>query len=74
MAQNKDAQKAEAFKLIEQAKPFLQDLEGARSKGWPAQNQFGSLFSVEEITKSEEIDMENPEDPALRKLEGSMDE
>jgi hypothetical protein len=66
--------KAEAFKLIEQAKPFLQNLEGARSKGWPAQNQFGSLFSVEEITKSEEIDMENPEDPALRKLEGSMDE
>lgn len=66
--------KAEAFKLIEQVKPFLQNLEGARSKGWPAQNQFGSLFSVEEITKSEEIDMENPEDPALRKLEGSMDE
>ena len=66
--------KDEAFELIEQARPFLQSLEGARLKGAPVQNKFGSLFEVEEVTNSNDIDTENPDDPALRALEEGLDE
>ncbi len=61
--------KAEAFEMIEQAMPFLKSLEGARLQGGPAQNKFNSLFEIEEITKSEEVDLENPDDDELRALE-----
>jgi hypothetical protein len=65
----------EAFELIEQASPFLRSLEGARLQGGPKQNTFGSLFSFEEVTKSEEVDLENPDDDQLRALEeGSLGE
>jgi hypothetical protein len=67
--------KKEAFELIEQASPFLRSLEGARLQGGPKQNTFGSLFSFEEVTKSEEVDLENPDDDQLRALEeGSLGE
>jgi hypothetical protein len=61
--------KAEAFDMIKQAGPFLRSLEGARLQGGPAQNTFGSLFEVEEVTKVEEIDLANPDDDKLRALE-----
>jgi len=65
--------KAEAFELIDQAGPFLRSLEGARLRGGPAQNCFNSLFEFDEVTKSEEIDLENPDDDKLRALEESVD-
>ena len=61
--------KAEAFEMIEQAGPFLRSLEGARLQGGPAQNKFNSLFEIEQVTKSEEIDLANPDDDKLRALE-----
>ena len=61
--------KAEAFEMIEQAIPFLKSLEGARLQGGPAQNTFGNLFEVEQVTKMEEIDLANPDDDELRALE-----
>jgi len=61
--------KAEAFEMIEQAIPFLKSLEGARLQGGPAQNKFNSLFEIEEVTKQEEVDLENPDDDDLRALE-----
>jgi hypothetical protein len=61
--------KAEAFEMIEQAGPFLRSLEGARLQGGPAQNTFNGLFSFEEVTKVEEVDLENPDDDKLRALE-----
>ena len=61
--------KAEAFEMIERASPFLRSLEGARLQGGPAQNKFNSLFAFEEVTKSEEVDLENPDDDQLRALE-----
>jgi len=64
--------KAEAFAMLEQAGPFLRSLEGARLQGGPAQNTFGSLFEVEQVTKVEEIDLANPDDDALRGLEESV--
>lgn len=63
------ASKAEAFEMIEQAGPFLRSLEGARLQGGPAQNKFNSLFEIEQVTKSEEIDLANPDDDKLRALE-----
>jgi hypothetical protein len=64
--------KAEAFEMIEKAGPFLRSLEGARLQGGPAQNTFGSLFEVEQVTKVEEIDLANPDDDDLRALEESV--
>jgi hypothetical protein len=67
--------KAEAFEMIEQAGPFLRSLEGARLQGGPAQNTFNGLFSFEEVTKVEEVDLENPDDDKLRALEeGELEE
>jgi hypothetical protein len=63
------ATKADAFAMIEQAGPFLRSLEGARLQGGPAQNKFNNLFEIEEVTKSEEIDLANPDDDKLRELE-----
>jgi hypothetical protein len=60
--------KDEAFDMIKQAGPFLRSLEGARLQGGPAQNTFGSLFEVEQVTKAEEIDLANPDDDKLREL------
>ena len=61
--------KEEAFAMIEQAMPFLKSLEGARLQGGPAQNKFNNLFEIEEVTKSDEVDLENPDDDDLRALE-----
>ena len=63
----------EAFKMIEDASSFLKDLEGKRLQGGYEENYFNRLIEVEEVTKPEEIDTENPEDPALRALENSVD-
>lgn len=65
--------KEEAFKLIDEASSFLRSLEGARSRGWPERNQFNALFSVEEVSNANEAKLEDPEDPALRKLEDSLE-
>lgn len=65
--------KAEAFEMIEQAGPFLRSLEGARLRGGPAQNHFNAFFEFEEVTKVEEIDLENPDDDKLRALEEGID-
>lgn len=64
--------KDEAFKMIEEAGPFLRSLEGARLRGGPAQNTFGNLFDVE-ITQQEELDLTNPDDDELRKLAEDLD-
>jgi len=66
--------KVEAFEMIDsrQARAFLTSLEGARLQGGPKQNTFTSLFDVEEITKVEELDLENPDDNDLRELEESI--
>lgn len=66
--------KDEAFEMINRAKSFLKSLEGARLRGGPATNTFNNLFNVEEVTKSNDIDMENPEDPALRALENQLND
>ena len=66
--------KSEAFEMIEQAGPFLRSLEGARLQGGPAQNTFRSLFTIETVTKQEEIDLANPDDDELRALEESITE
>jgi len=64
--------KVTAFKMIEDAGPFLKSLEGARLQGGPAQNTFGSLFEVETVTSSDEIDLANPDDDELRSLEEGL--
>lgn len=64
--------KAEAFEMIDRAGPFLRSLEGARLQGGPAQNTFGSLFEIEQVTKSEEVDLANPDDDKLRELEENI--
>jgi hypothetical protein len=67
--------KNEAFKLIEDAGPFLRSLEGARLQGGPKQNTFNPFFEIEEVTKAEEVDLVNPDDDDLRALEeGLQDE
>ncbi len=66
--------KDDAFKLIDSAKTFIQSLDGARLQGGPARNKFHNLFEVEEVTSSEEIDTENPNDDELRKLEEDIKE
>ena len=66
--------KQEAFDMIEEAFPMLQSFLGARGRGWAAENTFNRLYEVEQVTKSNEIDLENPEDPELRKLEKMLNE
>ena len=61
--------KASAFAMIDQAGPFLRSLEGARLQGGPKQNTFNNLFEIEQVTNAEEIDLANPDDDELRKLE-----
>ena len=61
--------KASAFAMIDQAGPFLRSLEGARLQGGPKQNTFNNLFEIEQVTSAEEIDLANPDDDELRKLE-----
>ena len=61
--------KAEAFALIDQASAFLHSLDGARLQGGPARNKFHNLFEVEEVTSSDEVDVDNPNDDQLRALE-----
>ena len=64
--------KATAFAMIEQAGPFLRSLEGARLQGGPKQNTFNNLFEIEQVTNAEEIDLANPDDDELRKLEEAV--
>jgi hypothetical protein len=59
--------KIEAFEMIEQAVPFLKSLEGARLQGGPKQNTFNNLFELE-VTKSDEVDLEDVEDEKMIKL------
>jgi hypothetical protein len=66
--------KDKAFAMIEQAGPFLRSLEGARLQGGPKQNTFNSFFEFEEVTKSEEVDLVNPDDDELRTLEEQINE
>jgi hypothetical protein len=63
------ATKEDAFTMIEQAGPFLRSLEGARLQGGPKQNEFRNLFSFDDVTSSDEVDLENPDDDQLRALE-----
>ena len=58
----------QAFELINKAGPFLRSLEGARLQGGPAQNNFNSLFEIEQKDQIE-IDFSNPDDDELRSLE-----
>jgi len=64
--------KDDAFAMIEEAGPFLRSLEGARLQGGPKQNEFRNLFTFDEVTRSDEIDLENPDDDELRSLEDSV--
>jgi hypothetical protein len=65
--------KDDAFKMINQASAFLKDLEGKRLQGGFVENKFNKFIKFEEVTKSEDIDLENPEDEMLRSLEESVD-
>jgi hypothetical protein len=65
--------KVEAFDMIEQAKPFLKSLEGARLQGGPSDNIFDNLFVEEEEKTQREIDFTNPEDKKLKKLREEME-
>jgi hypothetical protein len=47
-------------------------LEGARLRGGDDENMFNPLFTVEEVTRSDEIDLENPEDEKLKELEKEL--
>jgi hypothetical protein len=62
----------EAVDMIEKAKPFLKDLEGARMRGGPADNLYNNLFETQETEKPEDIDLEDTEDERIRSLEESM--
>lgn len=64
----------EAFDMIDAAGSFLAELEGRRLAGGPSKNMFNNMFDVEEVTHKDEIDLENPEDEELRKLEEDLDE
>ena len=67
----------EAMEMLEspQAKSFLVSIAGARNTtNGQNDNLFGGLFEVEEVTKADEIDLENPEDEELRKLEEDLGE
>ncbi|NBP01645.1 MAG: hypothetical protein EBU90_16220 [Proteobacteria bacterium] len=64
--------KQEAFDMIDQASAFLKSLEGARLRGGHAENNFGNLFDIDDVTRADEIDLENPEDENLRDLENQL--
>ena len=67
----------EAMEMLEspQAKSFLVSIAGARNTtNGQNDNLFGGLFEVEEVTRADEIDLENPEDEELRKLEQDLGE
>ena len=64
--------KKAAFAMIDAAGPFLKDLEGSRLRGGALENEFNNLFSVEEITKPEQVDLTNPDDDKLRELEEAV--
>ena len=58
--------------MINQAKPFLKSLEGARLQGGPADNLYDNLFEDVEKT-AKEIDFANPDDDKLRKLSEELE-
>jgi len=65
----------EAMDMLEQpnAKAFLTSIAGARNTtNGQSDNMFGSLFSVEEVTRADDIWLENPEDEKLRALEDDL--
>jgi hypothetical protein len=64
--------KAEAFELIDSARAFITSLDGARLQGGPARNNYHSLFELEEVTSSDEIDTEDSNDEELISLENSI--
>lgn len=64
--------KQEAFEMIDKARTFLDTLEGARLKGGVARNMFNGLFTVEEVTNADEVDLEDTEDPTYSKLRNSL--
>jgi len=66
--------KEDAFAMIEQASPFLRSLDGARLRGGNAQNTFTSLFDIEDVTSADEVNIEDPDDDALRSLEKGVKE
>jgi hypothetical protein len=60
----------DAMEMINQAKSFLVSIAGARNTtNGQSDNKFDSLFEVEEVTRADEIWLENPEDSKLRALE-----
>lgn len=64
----------EAIKMIDDATLFLKSIEGARMRGGPAENQFNNLFDIESPASADDVDLENPEDAELEKLNQSMRE
>lgn len=63
--------KAEAFELIDSASTFLTSLSGSRLRGGPAENTFDKFFKVEE-KRASEVDLDNPDDDILRKMNDSI--
>jgi len=63
--------KLEAFDMIDQARPFLKSLEGARLRGGPVAYANPGLIEIEE-KEQQDIDFSNPEDEELRKLEENI--
>jgi hypothetical protein len=64
--------KKQAFEMIQQGSTFLKSLEGARLRGGIADNLISEIITFDNVTKPNEIDLNDPEDPQLRKLEKSM--
>lgn len=64
--------KNEAFEMIQKGSVFLKSLEGARLRGGIADNLINEIITFDTVTKSNEIDLNDPEDPKLRKLEKSI--
>jgi len=64
--------KDEAFNLIDNAKVFLQSLDGSRLQGGPARNTFHTHFEVVDASNPNDIDTENPDDEKLAKLENDI--
>ena len=63
---------AEAMDMLDQpnAKAFLTSIAGARNTtNGQSDNMFDNLFEVKEVTRADEIWLENPEDEKLRALE-----
>ena len=66
---------ADAMTILDHSniKEFLKSLAGARNTGHGQEdNLFDSLFSVEKVTRADEVWLENPEDPKLRALEQQL--